>query len=285
MAELVLHPHTRAQVELYVNNPTHALLLTGPKGSGKQALATYMAARLLHKDDDALKVYPHYLVIAPEDGKAIPIEAIRKLQHFTTLKIPGAKGIRRVIIIDSAQMLTTEAQNALLKMLEEPPLNTVFLLTAAAADALLPTIQSRTRYMPVVPPGIDTLRSHYEKSFSAEEISKALLVSGGLPGLTYALLTSPESHPLYEATIQARTLLQSNAYERLLLVDSLSKQKQLCQDIVLILSQMARMAIGRNHGAASHRWQNILKAAFAAEANLRRNTQPKLVLMQLMLEI
>jgi phosphatidylinositol kinase/protein kinase (PI-3 family) len=114
------------------------------------------------------------------------------------------------------------------------------------------------------------------------------MLSGHLPGLTQALLTHEEEHPLHEATQQARTLLQSSAYERLLLVDALSKQRELCLNILSILSQMARMALMRSPDAANkstERWQKVLKASFEAEEQLRHNTATKLVLMRLMLEL
>lgn len=285
MNKLILHPTTRASFDQYLTSPVHAVLLVGPAGSGRFSLARSMAAGVLHRDESKLSTYPHFRVIEPTDGKAISIETIRDLQHLTTLKIPGSKGIARVIIIDSAHLLTTEAQNALLKMLEEPPLNTAFILTVPAADAVLPTIQSRTRALQVVPPPLNDLRAHLLEQFAAAEIDKALLVSGGLPGLTQALLTRPEDHPLYEATMRARTLLQATAYERLLTVDTLSKQKPLAIDVTFILGQMARMALTRSNGATVARWQTVMRAAFQAGERLRSNAQTKLVLMQLMLEI
>lgn len=290
MAKLVLHPETQSSIEQYVARPAHALMLISPPGSGKLSVARYIAAQVLRTTPEDLDNYPYFLAIAPQDGKAIPIETIRELQHFTALKIPGGKttgagAINRVVIIESAHLMTAEAQNAILKSLEEPPLDTVFILTAPSADALLPTIRSRVRITRVIIPPLNTLKEHLLQNFAESDIDKALLLSGGMPGLTWALLTSPEEHPLYEATLQARSLLQSTAYERLLLVDGLTKQKQLCQDITFILGQMSRMALTRSQPETAKRWQTIMKAAYAAQKSLQHNTQTKLVLMNLMLEM
>lgn len=285
MTKLVLHPKTQLDLEQSVTRPAHAMLIVAPSGSGKLSLARHVAASILELVEEQLDNYPYLLVVSPKGGRAISIDTIRELQHFTTLKIPGKQGIRRVVIIESADLMTTEAQNALLKTLEEPPADTVFILTAGSVDALLPTIQSRVRILQVVAPKADELKNHLTEAYDVKDIDKALLVSGGLPGLTVALLESPEDHPLYEATVQARQILQSTMYERLLLVDSLSKQKQLCADIVFILGQMAHMAIARSSGAGAKKWQGILKAAYVAAEDLRHNTQTKLVLINLMLEI
>lgn len=285
MAKLVLHPKTQSDIAQSVARPAHALLLVASGGSGKLSLARQMAAQILDISEDRLEKYPYTLTVSPIDGRAISIDTVRELQHFTTLKIPGEKGIRRVVIIESADLMTTEAQNALLKTLEEPPTDTVFILTAASVEALLPTIQSRVRVLQLVTPTTGDLKNHLSETYNSKDIDKALLVSGGLPGLTVALLESPEAHPLYEATIQARQILQSTIYERLLLVDGMSKQKQLAADIVFILGQMAHMALTQSSGGGVKKWQTILKASYTAAEDLRSNTQTKLVLIHLMLEI
>jgi hypothetical protein len=290
--ELILHDVVQRAIRSIIKRPVHAILITGLSGSGKSELGRRLAAQLLRIEPDNLELYPYIKTIAPIDGKAIPIESIRELQHFLALKIPGAPGISRVVIIEDAQLLTTEAQNALLKMLEEPPADTVLLLTAVSTEALLPTIQSRVRVLQALSPGPDKLKLHFASDgYSAANIDKALMLSGGLPGLTYALLAEDTSHPLFEATVQARKLLQASAYERLAAVDALSKDKQLSQNVTFILGEMSRMALARSAsgsntgsaGAASTRWSRILRASYEAQQQLRTNVQTKLILINLML--
>lgn len=286
---LVLHDAVARALQGLMNRPAHAVLIVGATGSGKAVLAWHLSARLLQVSTDNVKKYPYITSIAPIDGKAIPIESIRELQHFLALKIPGTSQIARIVIIEDAQLLTLEAQNALLKTLEEPPADTVIVLTATTTEALLPTIQSRVRVMQALPPAANLLKQHFTaQGFLETDVDKALMLSGGMPGLAKALLTDQTGHPLYEATVQARSLLQASAYERLVLVDGLSKQKQQSQYIVYILGEMARMALLRStesSSKAAERWQKVLRASFAAQQQLRTNAQPKLVLINLMLEL
>lgn len=287
--ELVLHEVVARALQRLERRPAHAVLIVGPPGSGKAVLARTLAARLLQIPTQQLETYPYLTVVAPIDGKAIPIESIRDLQHFLSLKIPGGKAIARIVVIEDAHLLTTEAQNALLKTLEEPPADTVIILTATGVEALLPTIRSRVRTLQALPPSPELLKEYFKtRGFAAAQVDKALMLGGGLPGLAHALLTDQTGHPLYEATLQARTLLQASAYERLALVDGLSKQKQQSQYMVFILGEMARMALLRSTDATSKaalRWQKILKAAYEAQRQLRTNAQPKLILINLMLEL
>ncbi len=299
MAKLVLHPITERAVKEYIDHPGHALLLSGPHGSGKASLTKHIVMSILALDDSkdskadgatsAYENHAYIRILRPIESKQIPVESVRALQQFLSLKIPGASqgSIARAVVVEDADLLTTEAQNALLKTLEEPPSDTILILMAPSVESVLPTIRSRVRQLAVLPPGADRLSEHFQAlGHNAEDISRALMLSGELPGLSAELLVDGADHPLSLATTHARGILGSKTYERLLLVDSLSKQKTLCADIIFVLTQMSRMALMRAQQPASRqRWQRVLVAAYRAGEQLNHNTQAKLVLTNLMLEM
>src|SRR5690348_4509566 len=130
MSELLLHPTTQAAIERFVARPSHAVLLVAPPGAGKATMARYLAAKLLDIDAEALDKHPHFKQLTPKDGKAISIDSVREIARFLALKTTGKHTVARVVIIESAQFLTTQAQNALLKTIEEPPADTVLILAA-----------------------------------------------------------------------------------------------------------------------------------------------------------
>ena len=86
-------------------------------------------------------VHPDVLTIEPGDTGSIKIEPIRDVIDRAGFR--PFEGRRRVVIIDEADALVAQAQNALLKTLEEPPSASVFLLVSSMPDALLPTVRSR----------------------------------------------------------------------------------------------------------------------------------------------
>lgn len=177
----------------------HGWLLTGPKGVGKATLAYRIARFLLAtpiaQADDMFGAPPPpaSLDIEPEPPVArrmlagaepglktvtrsltdtgrlsdmIRAEDIRALNSFFGLS--SADGGRRVVIVDAADEMNTQAANALLKMLEEPPANTTLLLVAHQPSRLLPTIRSRCR----------SLRLN---RLSPAEMATALEQAGGEP--------------------------------------------------------------------------------------------------------
>jgi DNA polymerase III delta subunit-like protein len=292
MHELVLHPATRRELEQFASSPAHALLVVGSEGTGKASIARQLAADMLRLESvDSLAGYPYFRAVAP-DGQSISIDAVRELLHFAKLKVAGdAAGIRRVIIIDDARAITHEAQNALLKLLEEPPEDTAFILNAAGAQELLPTVRSRAQQIIVKQPNRQDLEKYFAtQGFSMAEVQKAYMMSGGLPGLMHALLHDEGEHPLAQAVTLARHLLQVDTFERLKEVDSLAKRKADCAKLLFVLQQMAHAAIGQSAEKATpvrvvKQWHRVLAAAYDAEAALQTSAQPKLALTNLMLAL
>jgi len=283
MKDLVLHPVTRRQLEDFVGAPSHAVLLVGPAGSGKQALAANLSETVLNLPAGGFTDYPYKIIIASDDGKAIGIEAVRTLEHFLSLKVPSSTAHNRAVIIANANLLSTEAQNALLKTLEEPPQGTLVILTAGNEQALLPTIRSRAQSISVKRPDQAAIEAYFrERSFEEPAIKQAYAISGGLTGLMHALLEQTD-HPLLLATQRARQLLSQSAYERLLAVDELSKERSLAIGTTFILQQMAHVSLQSATGAAAIKWQAVLNASYQAAEALAANAQPKLALTNLML--
>lgn len=291
---LVFHPSTKLELEQFARRPSHAVLLVGSEGMGKRTAAEQLACVILDLAEvETLERYPHARVIIPEDGKdTISIDAVRDLRQFTKLKIAGSQTRpQRVIIIDEAQTMTVEAQNALLKLLEEPPEGTVFLLNVTNIQELLPTVRSRAQQITIKQPTRKQLENYFAtQGFDASQVRSAYLMSGGLPGLMHALLHDKDDHPLAKAANQARELLRAKTFERLAAIDGLAKQKTDCSRLLFVLQQMAHAALEQAAGKdASARtlkqWQHVLAAAYDAENAMRRNAQAKLVLTNFMLAL
>lgn len=145
----------RLALEIAEGRFPHAYILAGKDGSGKMTLAMQIAAALACKEphtrpcgvcDSCKKILggfsPDVLVIRKEDDKkAISVDLIREIKDG--LYIAPNELEKRVYIIEHAETMNLNAQNAFLKMLEEPPYYAVFLLLCSNTDDLLDTVKSR----------------------------------------------------------------------------------------------------------------------------------------------
>ncbi len=191
----------------------HAWLLAGPEGIGKALFADKAALRVLAQamgpvDAPGLDVpdvhqaarlaaagsHPDLMRLerltkegGTELARSIMVDQVRGLQRLfsTTTSISPW----RAVVIDSIDDLERNAANALLKNLEEPPPDTIFLLVTHAPDRLLPTIRSRCRLLRLAPLKSDVMASALRTALpdAAEEEILALVEAGqGAPGRAIA---------------------------------------------------------------------------------------------------
>ena len=284
MAELIIHPETQSHIDAYLGAPAHALLLVGPGGSGKLSLAKKTAEAALQLKPGSFDSYGYSYVMRSDEGKAISVEAAHQLEHFLSLKVPSKTVVNRVVIVEDSQLLTVEAQNALLKTIEEPPEGTILILTAHHNRSLLPTIHSRLQTIDVRrPTRLDLEKYFIQKGFDDAQVRQVFAMSGGLPGLMQALLDD-ENHPLRIAARQVRELLGQSVFQRLAGIDALSRQKELAVDMIDILQQMAHISLQTADGAAAAHWRKILRASYDAAEAIRSSAQLKLVLTDMVLK-
>lgn len=137
------------------NKVSHAYILNGEKGSGKKMLATLFANTLECEAGGAEPCYachackqaasgnhPDIIFVTHEKPNSISVDDIRK-QVNEDIQIKPYSGKYKVYVIADADMMTVQAQNAILKTIEEPPAYAVIFLLTENADSLLPTIRSR----------------------------------------------------------------------------------------------------------------------------------------------
>lgn len=195
----------------------HAWLITGVKGVGKATLAYRMARYLLGASqllNDGLDFSPDdpisqriasmghgnvFVLRRPYDQKTkklrseIPVSEARALKDFLSQK-PSESGWR-IVIIDSMDEMNRNAENAILKSLEEPPEKTMFFLICSNPGRLLPTVRSRCvnlRLLGVEPDQIRLWLKQF-RDFDADILDAAVKLSRGGPGRAFALCESADN--------------------------------------------------------------------------------------------
>lgn len=285
MTTPVMHQQTARQIERILDSPPHAIGLCGDGGAGKGYLANYISAKIL--DISEISEHPYVLHLDVVQDKA-GIEEVRKAQNFLTLTVPGNNTFKRVVIIEYIDKLGHEAQNALLKTLEEPPTDTVIVVTFQRETDILPTINSRLQTVSVLPVDQSAAKGMFS-SKDATEFTKAFYLSGGQMGLLHALLDNESEHPLQQAIVLAKSVISESRYKRLAMVDSLVKNSvspQLMLDgLYRLMNASYQQSLKTKTTAELKPMVHRLTLIESAIADLDQKVQAKLVLNRLFLEL
>lgn len=172
-----------------LNKVSHSYIFCGIEGIGKKEIAKEFANMILNKD---INNNPDFLLIEPEDGK-IKIEKIREIQKKAAEK--PIISDKKIYILNDADTMTTEAQNCLLKTLEEPPEYLTIILICSNENNLLSTIKSRCTRMYFEPIPEEKIKEYIEKNLGISIKQNTIELSQGSIGKT---LKIQENQALFE---------------------------------------------------------------------------------------
>ncbi|MDO8584295.1 MAG: AAA family ATPase [bacterium] len=191
-----------------IDHPGHAYLLTGPSSIGKTLVAEAFARALLSCENGSLlEAHPDFVRMKREEGaKEIVVKQARAL--LARMQLTGARGGKKVALIQQADDLNEESCNMLLKAVEEPSAQTVYIFVAEHADRLPATLRSRLTiitFHPIARPTIE--HALIERGADASYAKKISDVASGKIGIAFHLLE--DAGAWQEQTTAAQTLIRA----------------------------------------------------------------------------
>lgn len=243
----------------------HAYLLTGPAGVGRRTLALRLTQALncqspvapgvpcrncrVCKQIEAGQNIDLMVIQAEAEGGTLKVEQIREVQKFLSLK-PYQSPYKTIIFL-RFQEANANAQNALLKTLEEAPSYALLLLTADNAEQLLPTIVSRCEILRLRPLMVDAVNEFLlSRGLDADQSRLLAHLSGGRPG--YALRLAADKKALdfrMEKLDDLKRLLSAKRRERFNYAEKLAKDKEQFRQTLLIWLSYWRDVLLKTSGA------------------------------------
>lgn len=207
----------RLTAALSKGQSSHSYLISGPLGSGKHSLAKLLAAALQCTEpgkpccrcNQCRKVlegiHPDVITVDDPEKKTVSVKLIREV--CSDLYIRPNEGNKKIYLFPRSQDMRTEAQNALLKRIEEPPSYGVFLFLAEHSEQVLTTIRSRCVELRMAPLQDEIMESELRRRFPEVDpatLSAAQLRSEGYLGKALALLEEgaallPQTEPFIKA--------------------------------------------------------------------------------------
>lgn len=264
---ILMNEITNRYVTAFCKQPRHGLILHGQNGVGLRSMAYHIAHSLAGTEAIA--------IIEPLEGKDITIEQVREL-YATTHSV---RSDNLVVIIDEADTMSHPAQNAFLKLLEEPPRHVFFVMTAHSPQLLLQTIHSRSSSIEVRPLSKNETKSLVEQLVEDSETRQQIyFLASGLPAKIINLSQDIDYFErARQLVIDAKAFLQSDAYGRIVASSRYSKDRLQAIEFIETLGKVINHLAVRNQSP-----KNTMIVADTLD-RLHENSNTKLQLLKLSL--
>lgn len=276
---MIVNPKTKLLLDAFINRPSSSVIVAGGINTGAEQIVLDLTTQLLGESSK------HNIVqLFPEDGKGIGVEQARDFKKSLTNLVKSKSEIARVAIVWSADTATPEAQNAFLKLIEEPAKQTLLILQVSDSQKLLQTITSRCQTIPVLPITKTQATEYGEnRGLPLNEVQKALLITGGESKL-FSDYLNKGADSVDESIAEAKQFITEPVFNRLLK----AKQYEKSESIQALLNNIEKLSAGGLHASKNdkvHRWVNILKEVKDCRDKLSRNVSPKLIYLRLCISI
>jgi DNA polymerase III delta prime subunit len=265
---IITHPTTASRIASYLSDMPQALLVTGVAGVGASTIAMDIAAKI---SKTAVHILPEKDDQVDIEKGTITVAIIRRLYEQTRSKQTHTQAF----VIDYAERMAPQAQNAFLKLLEEPNDGIVFILVTHEPQKLLPTIHSRVQTLEILPITdeqsnelLDSLKVH-----DTTKRAQLLYMASGLPAELVRLVGDEEYFAKGAQLVRdARDLLQAAPYQKLLLAQKYKDDRPGTLRLIDIAIRILKGSLATDQKPAQIKQLNNLVETYeiiAANGNIR----------------
>ncbi|MCA9348654.1 AAA family ATPase [Candidatus Saccharibacteria bacterium] len=275
MKSYALHDTVHELLSSFAGKPNGNLLIVGVKGSGLSMAIDYVVHSIY-----AGKERPGEIIRMSE----FTVEASRQL--LKQLSVTRANTQKpRLVVIDDAHKLNIEAQNTLLKTIEEPPKSTHFILATSDMSRILPTIASRCFIVKLKRPAIDDLRTVFA-SYSDSDFNQSLHMADGWPGTMRNILENTDS-PIVVQINQAKDFMSKNIETRIAETMKIDREgiQALLEGMLRICNAYMRIYAANDKKTELSKWQARTRVLNTLDKQVESGLNPKLAALSMSLNI
>lgn len=281
VSKLIINDTTKNDVNSFLSSPSHALMIVGSTGNGSAELAQAIALELTGQNEISAQL-PQLMTIKPNKHGNISIEDVRAAWSFA--KVPTGDDFkkRKCVSIYGANTMTLEAQNSLLKLLEEPPEYMHFIMTVPSKLSILPTIDSRAQKIELKPLAKDKFIEAMTKSVDQKLASQLFLATNG--EIYKALNVQKGDSP---ALFRAKEIIALEPFERLNAAGKALSDREEALALTRDLFRLSFIGLGQSvkAGKSGKSWLKIAKSTEKTIYNLESNGSVKLNMTYLLATI
>jgi len=271
---MLLNDITKKWLDAFIEHPSSALLIDTPNDmKNGLEIAEHIHNKLVgSRSNPALHI---------QNERLVSIEDIRKMNSSLQLKANKSDEISRICVISDAGTITREAQNSLLKVMEDTPENTLIILVAKDANEILETVRSRCSTLKVLPiesSKISKLASEY--STNEPSVKKIFMLAEGRASKIVTLLE--DGSEIDQDVEVAKQFLSSGVFQRQQMLSKILDKSYDMNRFLRTLRLIIKAGMHNSSSAESAKlWKLKLKTVNTAEQQISHNVSTKLAMLSL----
>lgn len=275
---ILISGKTKKEIDLYITKPSPVLLLTGPEGTGKQIVTDSIIDNIFQISTPGEKALS--LIDMNRNDSPVTIEEIRDLKNKLKY-VESGTNVTRVIVIRNIDKINDQAQNSLLKLLEDTPKNTLFIINASLLNKVINTIQSRSMIIRIVNPTIN----EYQNFYNTDKLASYFIMSDGRSRFIDELVKDSSGDFLETVNI-AKKYVSSDSFGKLIISDEITKKHDINLFIFGLIQIYRSLIKNTSDKARIEKFNDNLKSlADSQEFLLVSNPNIKLLMTRLAINL
>ncbi len=285
---MLISQNTKRQIDLFLVNPSNSLVIESPvRGAGIE-MSYGLIRKLLKLPDDYILENSHNFYKIEKDNNTVQIDSIRDLIKQLKLKSLNNNLINRIGLVTDAHLMSEESQNSILKLLEEPPSDTVIILLSQSLAALKPTIISRSAIIKITKPSYAEFIQYYSIDSKNMDIKNKFDLTDGNSDYYVKYLSDEIDISKSEDIILIKKFLSANKLDRLLMINDFCISKNVFDNLLFTMKNMVKIGLDNSiikNNNQQKFWISYLKAIETTETGSVHSVNRKLLFTNLCLNM
>jgi len=286
---MLISNSSKKQIDLFLKNPGNSLIIESTAQESGLEITYDLIKKLLELSENYdLDKYDYFYKVQRSKTNTVTIEDIRELIKKLNLKSLNNKAINRVCLITDSELMSEESQNSILKLLEEPPKDTVIILLTKTVNSLKPTILSRSAVIKLAKPSYDEFTKYYSNNKLGEDSKNKYDLTDGNSDYFNKYIDQTIDLSNDHDVLLIKNFLSANKLDRLLMINDFCSNSLIFENLIFTLRNIIKIGLNNSiqkNNNQTKMWISYLKAIEMTENGFKNLVNRKLLFTNLCLNM
>jgi hypothetical protein len=286
---MLISKNSKKQIDLFLKDPSNSLVIESNAYESGLEITYDLIKKLLDlNDNNDLDNYSYFYKIQKNKNNTVAIDDIRDLIKRLNLKSLNKNLINRVALITNSELMSEEAQNSILKLLEEPPKDTIIILLTKSIRDLKPTIISRSAIIKLVKPTYEEFAKYFTNDNLGQDSKNKYDLTDGNSDYFNKYLEKAVDLSSAEDIVLIKKFLASSRSDRLLMINDFCSNNIIFENLIFTLRNIIKIGLNNSiqkNNNQTKMWISYLKAIEMTENGFAILVNRKLLFTNLCLNM